>query len=154
MPSDGTSGAEQVPAWAARAAAAALEANSDGTWVGYDNAAHRIIWAAAAADASGWIIGSIDAAGLGLADLSSGASTVVGDRSLPTIAVVDAAKQVVDANQPLADAAVVTGPEADLALRGERGVDVVSDPSKQAVIAFAPIEGTSWAMVIQRPLRT
>lgn len=155
VPSDGTSNsteAEQVPDWAARAAAAALEANSDGTWVGYDNAAHRIIWAAAAADASGWIIGSIDAAGLGLADLFSGAGTVVGDRSLPTIAVVDAAKQVVDANLPLADAAVVTGLEADLALRGERGVDVVSDPSKQAVIAFTPIEGTSWAMVIQRPI--
>ncbi len=155
VPSDGTSNsteAEQVPDWAARAAAAALEANSDGTWVGYDNAAHRIIWAAAAVDASGWIIGSIDAAGLGLADLFSGAGTVVGDRSLPTIAVVDAAKQVVDANLPLADAAVVTGLEADLALRGERGVDVVSDPSKQAVIAFTPIEGTSWAMVIQRPI--
>lgn len=148
---DGTQ-AEQVPDWTTRAVAAAREAKRGGTWVGYDNAAHRIIWAAAAADASGWVLGSIDAAGLGLADLFSGTGTVVGDRSLPTIAVVDAAKQVVDANQSLSDVAAVTGPEADLALRGERGVDVVSDPSKQAVIAFAPIEGTPWAMVIQRPI--
>jgi signal transduction histidine kinase len=154
VPSAGTGDgarAEQVPDWITRAAAAAKEAKSGGTWVGYDDAVHRIIWAAAAADASGWVVGSIDAAGLGLADLFTGSGTV-GDRSLPTIAVVDAAKQVVDANQPLADAAVVTGPEADLALRGQRGVDVVSDPSKQAVIAFAPIESTPWAMVIQRPI--
>ena len=153
VPADGT-GAEQVPGWATSAAAAAKEANSSGTWVDFDSTAHRIIWAAAAADASGWIIGSIDAAGLGLADLFTGTGTgaAVGDRSLPTIAVVDTAKDVVDANQPLAGAAAVTGPEAERALRGERGVDVVSDPSQQAVIAYAPIEGTHWAMVIQRPI--
>jgi len=148
---DGT-GADQAPAWATRAAAAVNEANTGDTWFGFDDAAHRIVWAAAAADASGWIVGSIDAAGLGLADLFNDASSIVGDRSLPTIAVVDGAKQLVDANQPLAGAAVMAGPEADQALAGERGVHVASDPSQQAVVAFAPIEGTPWAMVIQRPI--
>jgi signal transduction histidine kinase len=159
MRNDGTSGgteADQAPPWAARAAEAAKETNSSTTWLGFDDAAHRIVWAAAAADASGWIVGSIDAGRLGLTDLFTGADTVadagVGGRSLPTIAVLDAANRLVDANQPLADASVVTGPEADQALRGERGVHVVSDPGQQAVIAYAPIEGTPWAMVIQRPV--
>ena len=151
VPNDGT-GAEQVPAWAISAAAAAKNANGGGTWLGFDNAAHRIIWAAAAADASGWIVGSIDAAGLGLANLFTGVGTVAPDRSVPTIAVVDAGKDVIDANQPLADGTVAARPEAERALRGERGVDVVSNPSQQAVIAFAPIAGTPWAMVIQRPI--
>ncbi|MFN8469979.1 MAG: sensor histidine kinase [Caldilineaceae bacterium] len=149
--SDGN-GADPAPAWATRAAAAAAEGNIGDTWFGFDAAAHRIVWAAAAADASGWIVGSIDAAGLGLVDLFTDTSTVVVDRSLPTIAIVDGAKQLVDTNQPLVDAAVMTGPEADQALAGERGVHVASDPSQQAVVAFAPIDGTPWAMVIQRPI--
>ncbi len=151
MRNNGTE-ADQAPAWATRAAAAAEKANTGDTWFGFDDAAQRIVWAAAAADASGWIVGSIDAAGLGLADLFTAASTAAGDRSLPTIAVVDGAKQLVDANQPLVDAAVMTGPEADQALAGQRGVHVASDPSQQAVVAFAPIDGTPWAMVIQRPI--
>lgn len=144
-------GSEQVPSWATRAAAAARQANSANTWIDFDSTANRILWAAAAADASGWLVGSIDAAGLGLADLFSGAGSGVGERSLPMIAVVDAAERVVNANQPLADADVA-GLEAERALRGERGVDVVSDPRQQAVIAFAPIAGTPWAMVIRRPI--
>ncbi len=147
MRSDGT-GAGQAPAWATRATTAAMEANAGSTWLGFDAATHRVVWAAAAADASGWIVGSIDAAGLGLADLLAKAE----DRSLPTIAVVDATKQVVAANRPLANATAAKGPEADQALRGQRGVHVISGPSQQAVIAFAPIEGTPWAMVIQRPI--
>lgn len=147
--SDGAgTGADPAPDWATRAAAAARATNTGSTWLGFDAVTHRVVWAAAAADSSGWIVGSIDAAGLGLADLFAAAK----NRTLPTVAVVDAAKRVVDANRPLADAAAETGPEVEQALRGERGVHVISDPSRQAVIAFAPIAGTPWAMVIQRPI--
>jgi signal transduction histidine kinase len=60
---------------------------------------------------------------------------------------------VVAANQQTADvAAILAAPEVDQALLGERGIHFDGGSGQQAVIAFAPIQGTPWAMLIRRPI--
>jgi signal transduction histidine kinase len=154
----------QVPAWVkdavqkATAQTGAVQASAaqtgttqtgPGFWLGYDPAAARIVWAVPQEDGGGWLAGSIPSAGLGVTDLFASADA----RSTPSIAVVDATKRIIDANAP--DPGVgarLDLPEVDQALLGQRGVHFVADLDQQVVIAFAPIAGTPWAMIIQRPV--
>lgn len=142
--------AQQAPDWVSRAfAAAPPPTGSDKIRPGFDADAHRIVWVVPQADAAGWLAGSIDSAKLGLTELFAAG----GNHPAPTIAIVDGSKHIVDANLLPADAAsVLDVPEVDQALLGERGVHLVSDTDQQAVIAFAPIHGTPWAMIIRRPI--
>lgn len=140
----------QVPTWVRQAVPAAVaEVGAAASWVGHDPAAARIVWVVPQEDAAGWLVGGIASAGLGLTDLFAAKA----DSPTPAIAVVDAAGRVIDANRSLPDAGTVLDmPEADQALRGESGVHFVTDSGREAVVAFAPIAGTPWAMIIQRPV--
>jgi signal transduction histidine kinase len=142
--------AQHAPAWVRRALAAApLPTGSDKIRPRFDADAHRIIWVVPQAGAAGWLVGSIDSEKLGLTELFAAGA----DHPAPTIAIVDGSKHIVDANLLPADAALILDvPEVEQALLGERGVHLVSDPEQQAVIAFAPIHGTPWAMIIRRPI--
>jgi signal transduction histidine kinase len=142
--------AQQAPVWVTAAvAAAAPVARVEQPWLGFDAGVHRIVWVVPQADASGWLVGSIPGEGLGVTDLFTAAD----DGTAPTIAVVDAAKAVIDANDgPAHTGARLDVPEIDQALLGERGVHFDADAAEQAVTAFAPIPGTQWAMIIRRPI--
>jgi signal transduction histidine kinase len=94
-------------------------------------------------------VGSIDSTGLGLGSLFPPETNY----PAPKIAVVDAQRRLVDANfQPAAVGDALDWPEAAQALGGERGVHFVSTADRQGVIAFAPIAGTPWALLIRRPI--
>jgi signal transduction histidine kinase len=141
---------EDAPAWVGQAVAnATRQVGTAASWVGYDPAAARVVWVVPQEDAGGWLVGSIDRTGLGVTDLFAAAE----DRTTPTIAVVDGAKRVIDTNHlPLAGSTVLDMPEVDQALLGERGVHFAAEDGRQVVIAFAPIPGTPWAIIIQRPI--
>lgn len=137
-----------------------VEENSNLLGVASEAIQARLALSRAGAEAQGSTGGS-PAAGLpalGLADLftaGEGAS-----RQAPTIAVVDAQKRVLDTNAAPAspDSGVLAPPQSELdalldaALAGRRGVEFITQEGRQLVVAYAPLEGTPWAIVILRPI--
>lgn len=102
--------------------------------------------------------GSLEAGppALGLADLFAADGERAGQPA-PTIAVMDAQKRVLDTNASPAPATLAP-PQSELdalidaALAGRRGVEFITQAGRQIVVAYAPLEGTPWAIVILRPI--
>lgn len=143
---------DDVPAWVTRSIAAAEAAPlSTEPWVGLDAPTQRIVWVRTDGY-GGRQVGSVPSRSLGMSDLFN-----AGGQATPIITVVDAQKQVIDANTAplpatLAPAHSELDALLDAALAGRSGVEFIQQEGRQLVAAYAPLQGTPWAILIHRPI--
>ena len=157
---------EAAPSWVGRGIAAA-QADGAGTagsgvapWLGLDGAEQRILWVQALPAQEEWQVGSIHSEALGLANLFANSGP-----NAPVIALVDNHGQVVGANTTAQGPAgvLVGGAAAGLVpadlqalladvWQGAGGVQFVESDGVESVVAYAPLPGTPWALVISRPI--
>lgn len=141
-----------LPGWVTRSLAEAGAAHASAEpWIGSDRSDRRIAWVRTDAN-GGWQVGGIPSHALGMTELFNDHN-----QSAPAIVIIDGQKQIIDDNSMLlSDKLTLSQPAfvalVDRAIAGQSGVEFVQQEGEQRVVAYAPLQGTPWAILIHRPI--
>lgn len=139
---------EQPPDWATAAVASAT-APVTGTQVTVDANTSRIVWLVPLRGQEGWLVGSVPVAALGLGELMApfhpDATTTFALVGAPG-RIIHGVGQLPAAGEVAAWSGVAPG------LNGASGTLVDTLGGEAMIVAYTPVAGTPWALVIREPL--
>lgn len=143
-------GAQPPPAWATEAVRAvlALPAGSREPLAAATSDGQILFWVVPVPGRTAWLLGGVPLGELGLEQVLSGGhlGTTAG------AVLVDGAGRALFATGPLPpDIEWQAWPGVPQALAGRSGVLFLRDEGSENVVAFAPIPGPGWALVIHEP---
>lgn len=143
-------GAQPPPAWATEAVHAlrAPLAGSREPLVAATSDGQSVFWVVPVPDRTAWLLGGVPLGELGLEQVLSGGhlGTTAG------AVLVDGAGRALFATGPLPpDVEWQAWPGVSQALAGQSGVLFLREAGTENVVAFAPILGPGWALVIHEP---